>query len=431
MPISLRWRNAADLRADPPLSPVPASSGPRRLRGLLCGLWLAVVAVPAMAQFVPEQARVQTLADHRGKHWFWIWGSNAPNMVDGRAYLFADDGRNLGQVSTGMWSNGLVLSHKRDEFYASEIYFSRGVRGTRSDVVTVYDSRTLSPKREIAIPAKRMTALISTGLSVLSDDERFLLVLNFTPAQSISVVDLENDRFVGEVAIPGCASIYPAGPRDFYSICGNGGFFHLRLNDQGQVALQERTAPVFDPVKDALLTTASRQGDTWYFVSQHNDAYGLRMTADGVEAKQHWSLLSDAERADGWGVAGNHGTALHERSGRLFVLMHKDKPENYQKPGTEVWVFDTLSQKRLARIELKEQSTAIGVSQGEQPRLYSLDWMVPMPSLFTAWIYLTEGDKGLMPLLRQGINLYDADSGEHLRGIGDIPLGFLNAVAPW
>ena len=31
--------------------------------------------------------------------------------------------------------------------------------------------------------------------------------------------------------------------------------------------------------------------------------------------------------------------------------MHKDKPENYQKPGTEVWVFDTRSQKRLARIE--------------------------------------------------------------------------------
>lgn len=431
MPISLRWRSAADLRAAPQPSPVPASSGPRRLSGLLFGLWLAAVAVPAVAQFEPEQARVETLADHRGQHWFWIWGSNAPNMVDGRAYLFADDGRNLGQVSTGMWSNGLVLSHKRDEFYASEIYFSRGVRGTRSDVVTVYDSRTLSPKREIAIPSKRMTALISTGLSVLSDDERFLLVLNFTPAQSISVVDLENDRFVGEIAIPGCASIYPAGPRDFYSICGNGGFFHLRLDEQGQVFLQERTAPVFDPVKDALLTTASRKGDTWYFVSQHNDAYGLRMTADGVEAKQHWSLLSDAERADGWGVAGNHGTALHERSGRLFVLMHKDKPENYQKPGTEVWVFDTRSQRRLARIELKEQSTAIGVSQGEQPRLYSLDWIVPMPSLFTAWIYLTEGDKGLMPLLRQGINLYDADSGEHLRGIGDIPPGFLNVVAPW
>ncbi|MNS86742.1 hypothetical protein D3C72_1206560 [compost metagenome] len=111
--------------------------------------------------------------------------------------------------------------------------------------------------------------------------------------------------------------------------------------------------------------------------------------------------------------------------------MHKDVPENYQKPGTEVWVFDVATQKRVARLPLKEQSTAIGVSQGAQPRLYSLDWLVPMPSLFTLWVYLTEGDAGLIPLLRQGVNLYDADSGEHLRSVGDIPLGFLNVVAPW
>lgn len=403
----------------------------RSLRSLLCSLSFAVLALPVAAQFVPEQVHVETLDEHQGQHWFWIWGNNAPNMVDGRAYLFADNGRNLGQVSTGIWSNGLVLSHKRDEFYSAEIYFSRGVRGTRSDVVTVYDARTLSPKREIPIPPKRMTALISTGLSVLSDDERFLLVLNFTPAQSISIVDLEHDRFVGEVATPGCASIYPSGPRDFYSICGNGGFLHLRLGDNGQVVLKERTAPAFDPVKDTLLTTASRQGDTWYFVSQNNDAYGIRMTPQGLEAAQHWALLSDDERADGWGIAGNHGTALHERSGRLFVLMHKDKPENYQHPGTEVWVFDTRTQKRLARIKLNEQSTAIGVGQGEQPRLYSLDWIVPMPSLFTAWIYLTEGEQALMPLARQGINLYDADSGKHLRSIDDLPLGSLNTVMPW
>ncbi|UXY50615.1 amine dehydrogenase large subunit [Pseudomonas tohonis] len=401
----------------------------RSLRYLLCVLFFAVQ--PVLAEFVPEQAGVEVLGDHRGQNWFWIWGSNAPNMVDGRAYLFDDTGRSRGLLSTGMWSNGLVMSQRRDELYASEIYFSRGVRGTRSDVVTVYDARTLSPRHEIAIPPKRMTSLISTGLSVLSDDERFLLVLNFTPAQSISIVDLEQRRFVGEVAIPGCASIYPAGPRDFYAICGNGGFFHLRLDDQGQVVAQERTQPLFDPLKDLLLTTGVRMGDTWYFVSQQNNAYGIRMGADGIEAGSRWSLVSDAERSDGWGIAGNHGTALHVRSGRLFVLMHQDKPENYQKPGTEVWVFDVRSQQRVARIELKEQSTAIGVSQGEQPRLYSLDWVVPMPGAFTLWVYLTQGEAGLTPLLRQGINLYDADSGEHLRSVGDIPLGFMNVVAPW
>lgn len=398
---------------------------------LCCGLSLTALAMPAVAQIQPEQAYVETLGDHKDQNWFWVWGNNAPNMVDGRAFLFDDQGKNLGQLSTGMWFNSLVPSHKRDELYATETYFSRGTRGTRSDMITVYDAKTLSPKREIQIPSKRMTSLISTGLSVLSDDERFLLVHNFTPAQSISVVDLESNRFVGEVGTPGCASIYPAGPRDFYSICGNGGFLHLRLDEHGRVSLQERSAPLFDPVKDLLLTTASRQGDTWYFVSQQNHAYGVQMNADDIKVAKQWSLLSDDERADGWGIAGNQGTALHEQSDRLFVLMHQDKPENYQKPGTEVWVYDVKTQKKIAQIELKEQSTAIGVSQGEEPRLYSVDWIVPMPFLFTTWIYLTEGEAGLMPLLRQGINLYDADSGEHLRSIGDMPLGYMNVVQPW
>jgi methylamine dehydrogenase heavy chain len=403
----------------------------RSLRYLLCGLSLAAITLPAVAQFVPEEVRVEVLGDHRGQNWFWIWGSNAPNMVDGRAYLFDDDGNKRGMLNTGQWSNGLVASHKHDELYATEIYFSRGVRGERSDVVTVYDARTLSPKHEIEIPPRRMSALISTGLSVLSDDGRFLLVLNFTPAQSVSIVDLEHKRFVGEVAIPGCASLYPAGPRDFFAICGNGGFLHLGLDDQGQLRLQNRTAPAFDPLQDLLLTPASRSGDTWYFVSQKNNAYGIRMNAAGVEQTQRWSLVSDKERADGWGSAGNHGTALHEQSGRLFVLMRQGKPEAYQHPGTEVWVYDIKTQERVARIKLNEQSTAIGVSQGENPRLYSLDWVVPMPKLFTLWIYLTQGEEALMPLLRQAVNLYDADSGEHRRSIGDIPYGMMNVVAPW
>jgi methylamine dehydrogenase heavy chain len=403
----------------------------RSLRYVLFGLSLSAVTHPAMAQFVPEEAHVEVLGDHRNQNWFWIWGSNAPNMVDGRAYLFDDNGHSLGMLNTGMWTNGVVMGSQRDELYATEIYFSRGVRGTRSDVVTVYDSHTLSPKHEIPIPAKRMSALISTGLSVLSDDDRFLLVLNFTPAQSISIVDLENQRFVEEVAIAGCASIYPAGPRDFYAICGNGGFFHIRLDDAGHVVLQERTEPVFNPLEDLLLTTASRVGDTWYFVSQQNNAYGLKMDASGVSVNERWSLVSDEERAEGWGIAGNHGTALHQKSGRLFVLMHEDLPENYQKPGTEVWVFDVSSGQRVDRIELDELSTAIGVSQGEEPRLYSLDWVVPMPELFTLWMYLVDGESSLEPLMRQEVNLYDAISGEHLRSVSDIPLGFLNVVAPW
>ena len=383
------------------------------------------------AEIQPEQAGVETLKDHQGQQWFWLWGNRAPSMIDGRALLFDDNGKMLGQLDTGFWFNSLLPARTRNELFSVETYFSRGTRGTRTDVVTVYDPLTLTPKREIAIPPKRINALGNTGLSVLSDDERFLLVLNFTPAQSISIVDLDADAFVAEVETPGCASIYPAGPRDFYAICGDGGFLHLRLGEQGQVLLSERSQPLFDPLKDLLTTAASRIGDTWYFVSQDNQAYAIQMNAEHLSLAKQWSLLSTDERSDDWRISGVQHTAVHEASGRLYVLMHQGAPETFQEPGTEVWVYDVHSGKKIQTIELQELSIAIGVSSGEQPRLYSVDFMLPMPLPAQAWIYLTEGNDGVLRRLQQEVNLYEADSGKHLRRISGLPYGYLNMVLPW
>ena len=405
----------------------------KHLLGLfsLCSTLLLLPVSAVLAEIQPEEAKVESLASHEGQHWFWLWGNRAPSMIDGRALLFDDSGKMLGQLDTGFWFNSLLPAPSRNELFAVETYFSRGTRGTRSDMVTVYDPLTLSPKREIAIPPKRINALGNTGLSVLSDDERFLLVLNFTPAQSISIVDLDADRFVGEVETPGCASIYPAGARDFYSICGDGSFLHLRLGEQGQVLLNERSQPLFDPLKDLLTTAASRIGDTWYFVSQENNAYAIQMDAEHLSLTKQWSLLSDDEREDDWRISGVQHTAVHGQSNRLFVLMHQGGPETFQEPGTEVWIYDVTTGERLKSIELEEQSIAIGVSPGVEPRLYSVDFILPMPLLAGAWIYLTEGNDGVLRRLQQQVNLYDAESGKHLRSVDGLPYGYLNMVLPW
>jgi len=378
-----------------------------------------------------EKAVVEVLPVHSGKDWFWVWGNHAPSQVDGRALLFDGEGRNLGQLNTGFWPNNLIPSQKRSELYSVETYFSRGLRGQRTDVVTVYDSRKLSPLREIPIPPRRINALGSTGLSVVSDDERFLLVLNYTPAQSISVVDLAAGRFVTEIETPGCASIYPAGARDFYSICGDGSFLHLRLDDTGNPVLRQRTARMFDPVRDFLTTAASRSGPTWYFVSLQNNVYALQMTAAGVRNAGKWSLTSAKERKDNWRISGVQHTAMHRDSGRLFVLMHQGDPDTQQEPGTEVWVYDIKTQSRIERIKLEELSIAIGVSQGARPRLYSVDFFWPMPTLATMWVYLTKGEDELMKSVQQCITVYDADDGEFLRRIDGLPSGYLSVVEPW
>lgn len=398
---------------------------------VLCTMSVALQMSLAQAEIQPEQAKVETLAPHKGQHWFWIWGNRAPSQLDGRALLFDDSGNMLGQLDTGYWFNSLLPAQSRNELFSVETYFSRGVRGTRSDVVTVYDPLTLKPKREIPIPPRRINALGNTGLSVLSDDERFLLVLNFTPAQSISIVDLDTDRFVSEVDTPGCASIYPAGKRDFYSICGDGSFLHLRLGDQGQVLIKDRSKPLFDPLKDLLSTAASRIGDVWYFISRESQVYGIQMGPDQLAVSRQWSLVSDAERKNDWRMSGVQHTAAHVESGRLFVLMHKGGPETFQEPGTEVWVYDVQNGKKVQAIELKEQSIAIGVSPGAKPRLYSVDWVLPMPLLAGAWVYFSEGKDGVLRRLQQEINLYDVESGAHLRSVTGLPYGYLNMVLPW
>ena len=383
------------------------------------------------AEIQPEQSGVESLGKHDGQHWFWLWGNRAPSMIDGRALLFDDSGNMLGQLDTGFWFNSLLPAPARNELFSVETYFSRGTRGERSDLVTVYDPLTLSPKREIAIPAKRINALGNTGVSVLSDDERFLLVLNYTPAQSISIVDLDTDRFVGEVETPGCASIYPAGKRDFYSICGDGSFLHLRLDDQGQVLLKERSQPLFDPLQDLLSTAASRIGDTWYFVSRENYVYAVQMSADQLQLSNKWSLLSADEREDDWRISGVQHTAVHIDSGRLFVLMHQGAAQTFQEPGTHVWVYDVQAAQKVQALKLEELGLSIGVSQGAQPRLYSLDFVLPMPYLAQVWVYLSEGNDGVLRRLQQELNSYDAVTGKHLRTVNGLPYGYLNMVLPW
>jgi methylamine dehydrogenase heavy chain len=405
--------------------------GLRMLKKLSCCLLLLCSAMLAHADLPLEKPSAAVLGDHAGKHWFWVWGVGAPAMIDGHAYLFDDSGKQLGQLSAGVAPGNLFLPSKRNEVFSVQTYFSRGTTGQRTDLVAVYDATTLHRKREIQVPPKRMTAINYTGLSVMSDDERFLLLQNYTPAQTISIVDLDADAFVTEVETPGCASIYPAGPRDFYSICGDGGFFHLRIDDAGHPVLRERVAPLFDPVKDFLAVTASRLGSTWYFVSSQNNVYALDMTATGIKLTDKWSLVSDSERADNWRISGMENTAIHRDSGRLFVLMHQGGADTRKDPASEVWAYNLKTHSRVARFELNDMTLSLAVSQGPNPRLYTVDFIVPLPYLAKAWIYLTQGKTGIMKVMQQGIGIYDAQTGKTLHQITGLQQGFLSAALPW
>ena len=149
--------------------------------------------------------------------------------------------------------------------YVPEIYYSRGTRGERTDIVAIYDTTHLENIGEVIIPPKRATGMPHRAYQGISDDGRFVYVANMTPATSVSVVDVTERRFVGEIEIAGCNLIYPTGNRSFATLCGDGTLGLIELDEQGNVKSKTHSAKFFDPDKDPPEEKASRHGDTWLF----------------------------------------------------------------------------------------------------------------------------------------------------------------------
>ena len=121
-------------------------------------LALALLVPAAARAAVPADpaALVQSLPRPASPHWVWVNDFVFPHMVSGKAMLVdGDSGRFLGELDTGFGSMHVVLAPDGQVIYSPETYFSRGTRGERTDVVTLYDPSHLSPLGEIAIPPKR------------------------------------------------------------------------------------------------------------------------------------------------------------------------------------------------------------------------------------------------------------------------------------
>src|SRR5271169_7253560 len=122
---------------------------------ILCALLAGSVRaeLPSDSEHGPQ---VATLPVPASKHWVWVNDFVFPHMSDGMAYLIdGDSGRYLGTLSTGYSFARVLLSRDGKIIYSPETYFSRGTRGKRTDVVTLYDSGTLGVVAEIPIPPKR------------------------------------------------------------------------------------------------------------------------------------------------------------------------------------------------------------------------------------------------------------------------------------
>jgi len=369
-------------------------AGARVALALMASIWGA----RGWAQLPTDPPAVEQLPSKPTPHWVWVNDTSFFAYPDGRAFLVdGDSGKMLGMLSTGFSFTGILVPKAGGVIYSPEIYFSRGTRGTRTDVVTIYDAARLEPLGEIEIPPKRASILPMAGAQALTDDERFLLIYNFTPAQSVTVVDMRSRKFVGEIETAGCALVYPTGPRSFFSICGDGALLVTTLTDAGTLASHVRTAAVIDVLKDPVTEKGVRRGDTWLFASFEGVLHPLRATASGVEAGPTWPLFTQQELAQHWRTGGLNHLAMHGGSGRLYSIVHQGGPETREELGEEVWVYDVASRKRAQTITMRNKVGSIQVSQDIHPLLFAC---------------AMEANR---------LDIYDATSGKYLRTVE--PLG--------
>jgi len=355
----------------------------------------AVAAGPARADLQPEELTRTELAPQLQPHWVWVNDQSVPRLADGRAYLIdGDSGTMLGMISGGYGHLLVQQAPDGKSIAVPATFYSRGSRGQRTDVVTLYDAKTLTPGDEIVIPPKFFNGLPFIGLASLTDNGRFSILYNFTPDQSLTVVDLQEKKFVGEVATPGCALSYPTGNHSFFQQCGDGSLRAASIDDAGKVTPGEMSPKLFDKNDPASEKPVRISTTDWLFFTFSGEVHQISGAGKVPVRKDKWSLI-EASTA-GWRPGGGQPFAYHAASGRLFALMHEGGANTHKDPGSEVWVYDVKSRKLIQRLKLAAPATSIAVSEDGHPLLYAV--MVDVEDLV----------------------IYDAQSGAKLHSVGSL-----------
>jgi len=285
----------------------------------------------------------------------------------------------------------------RGEFYAAVSNYSRGSYGARSDALVVHDYANLSPVAEIDIPNKIVSLNFRAYIGLMSEGKH-IGVSNMTPAQSVSIVDIESREFVGEISTPGCALIMPVANNDFLTICGDGTLMLIGLDSNGAETNRVRSDEFFDVQVDPVYDRPVETAGGWFLFSHGGKAFDVSMSGDQILVSGPWDLVSEEDSEEGWWPGGGQLATIHKDLGLLYVIMHQGEQYSHHEPGSEVWVFSLESRRRIERIEFETPVSTIMVTQEAEP-------------------LLIVGDK------EGGTNVHDALTFRHLREIKGPPGG--------
>lgn len=349
----------------------------RIARGAVFAALMMSTSVTSAADFpqpLPEEPvpTVAELPERYPDNWVFVHDLHFNSLPDGRAAIVdvaAEHSHVRGQIPVAQFGN-ILPSTTRGEIYVGETFLSRLTRGERTDVITIWDTKTLAPKDEIVLPGGKRGLFVTLRNSLqLTNDEKWALVFNFTPGSSVTVVDLGGRKILSDIDLPGCSLVYPTGPRGFTSLCADGTMTSIALDAAGKAG-PAVTSTTFNNIDDdPLFMTPAMVGRTGWFVSFKGNLRAIDFA--GAAAKDLGSFALPAQvggtpewRPGGWQVISA------DRAGLLYVLMTPKGVEGSHKDGgTEAWVIDPKAKTLVRRIALKNHSVSIEATQQANPLL--------------------------------------------------------------
>ena len=116
-----------------------------------------------------------------------------------------------------------------------------------------------------------------------------------------------------------------------------------------------------------------------FFVSYEGWVYPVGLDGKPVVGER-WKLQGEGEA--GWRPGGWQLAAYHAPTDRLFVLMHEGGIWTHKQAGSEVWVYDAASGKRLQRVAAGASRRSRSRSaRDDQPLMFALSETAVAPGL--------------------------------------------------
>lgn len=312
--------------------------------------------------------RSESLAGLYEDDWFFAHDLNFNTLGRGKIMVIdAGDGamNYRGAIDADQFAS-FLQSSSRKELYVAETFYSRGSRGTRTDVVTIYDRDTLMVESEVVLPNNNRAQNVTQKAALsITDNSKFALVYTFTPATGVAVIDLDSRTLVNEIDTAGCILAYPSGAQGFASLCGDGRMVNFTLDNAGRVAARAESQSFNDIDNNPMFMMSARVGDITYFPTFEGSLQGVRL-GDGAPAPLPiWNFAEGTDREpSGWQVISA------DDAGQVYVLMRADsKPGDHKFGGGEIWVLDPVERTIVRKITLAEESLSIEVSHGPAPKL--------------------------------------------------------------